>query len=188
MTNDDLLAKLFTSGNALDGFSDEDLLPALDLAGVLLTGGRPRADILPQKGQQASPLTTLLTDDGDPTRGAVVPGLETPLLELLIDPTGPPFRRPPAAPARADRPPVHAAAEKSVAVHPLEWRPFLLAAVLPLWWGLRRATTPKATPSPRKCTQFRRRCCSAAIPCPRRCERRRRRLRRTPPPSVPKSR
>jgi hypothetical protein len=143
MTDDELLAKLFTSGNVLEGFSDENLLPALDLASALLTGRRPRPDILPQKGQQASPLTTLLADDGDPTPGAAVPGLETPLLELLIDPTGPSFRRLPAAPARADRPPVHAAPEKTAAVPSLEWRPFLLAGVLPLWWGVRRATARK---------------------------------------------
>lgn len=147
MADDELLAKLFTSGNVLDGFSDEDLLPALDLAGVLLIGGRPRADILPQRGQQASPLTTLVTDDGDPTRGAVVPGIDTPLLDLLIDPTGPSFRRLPVSPAPTGRPPIRAASEKTAAVPAFEWRPFLLAGVLPLWWSVRRAINrPRSRP------------------------------------------
>jgi hypothetical protein len=77
----------------------EGMLSAGDIAGALLTGGRPRADVLPQKGSAVASVATLLADDGAAAGGAPPRGDgggELP--RLLIDPTAPANAPPAEAP------------------------------------------------------------------------------------------
>ena len=65
-------------------FDDDLSIP--DLAATLLTGVRPRASLLPQRGSQVAPVATLLSDDaGDMVSGTAFDA-DGHLHDLLINP------------------------------------------------------------------------------------------------------
>ncbi len=77
----------------------EEMLSADDIAGALLTGSRPRADVLPQKGSAVASVATLLADEGAAPGGAPPRAEESgDLQRLLIDLTAPAGAPPSEAP------------------------------------------------------------------------------------------
>jgi hypothetical protein len=127
----DLLAALLPPSNPLERASAADLLPAEDAAGALLTGGLPRADLLPRKGAEAAPVAALLADDGAPAAGGAGRG-GAPLADLFLDPAAV-FRRRPAS--GQGTPPTAAGEFRSRAV-PAWLSALLLSAALPFGCGL----------------------------------------------------
>jgi hypothetical protein len=78
----------------------EEMLSGSDIAGALLTGSRPRADVLPQKGSSVASVATLLADDGEAAGGGQARTEEgADLQPYLIDPVAPPAEDPAVPPA-----------------------------------------------------------------------------------------
>jgi len=86
--DDELVQAFFSRSHDLDLLFEKDILTGSDIAGALLTGGKPRADLLPQKGSQVAPVATLLSREGDDLAVSATSGDEEKgvLTELLISP------------------------------------------------------------------------------------------------------
>jgi hypothetical protein len=65
-------------------FDDDLSIP--DLAATLLTGVRPRASLLPQRGSQVAPVATLLSDDASDMISGTAFDADGHLHDLLINP------------------------------------------------------------------------------------------------------
>jgi hypothetical protein len=71
----------------------EEGLSGRDLVAAMLTGSRPRADVLPQKGSPVASVATLLAEDGEPAGNPAAGGEEgRELSGCLIDLTAPGLR------------------------------------------------------------------------------------------------
>ena len=99
--NDDaVVQELFDRPPDLSVFLQNDFLDSTDLAAGILTGARPRATLMLQKGRQAAPIGALVSDDGtdDGFFSDVPPEERLPRDHLLINPALPPgvrYRNPP---------------------------------------------------------------------------------------------
>jgi hypothetical protein len=86
--DDELVDVILSRPHDLELLFEKDVLTGSDIAGALLTGGKPRADLLPQKGSHVAPVATLLSGEGDDL--AVSPTAtdeeKAVLMELLINP------------------------------------------------------------------------------------------------------
>jgi hypothetical protein len=87
--DDDWQDSLFTLPDDWELPSDKELLVSMDLAGTLLLGAKPRADLLPQKGSEHASVATLLPGEGTGDGSATVRMEEVgraPLKGLLTNP------------------------------------------------------------------------------------------------------
>jgi hypothetical protein len=101
--DDELLQALLMPVSDLQRTAEDELLSGFDIAASLLTGVRPKADILPQKGSHMASVATLLhgDSDGPAAQSGVEVQDDVPLPTFLIDPVRKPTPRPPAVHAPA---------------------------------------------------------------------------------------
>lgn len=99
------LDKLQTVFDDVDLPIAADALTGADIAGALLTGARPRANLLPQKGARVAPVATLLSGDApdQPAADAAKPGDDR-LRDSLISPLQNDTPTRPAAGQRSEGP------------------------------------------------------------------------------------
>jgi hypothetical protein len=142
--DDDLVAALLASLGDFDQGMDSELLSGFDIATSLLTGVRPKADILPQKGSRLASVATLVSgeasDEAMAQQGSGSDD-ELPLQDLLIDPVR---KSLPSAPAEST-PGSGAVGEQGAAGDPARWQVDVAEAYRPSWAPLFLGFTAVAT-------------------------------------------
>src|SRR5262249_39097877 len=85
--DDDLFKSFFSLPEDWDPSFEDQYVTGSEFAAAMLTGSKPRADLLPRKGSQVAPVATLLGETGDErTTGGAARDQEGNLKEFLINP------------------------------------------------------------------------------------------------------